>query len=399
MKIRELISEYIGGGWGKEIADSKHVVPAHVIRGTDLDTVRQGLIGAVPFRYHSTSNVRSRALSPGDIVFEVSGGSKDQPVGRSLLLDLEKISRFGSQVIPASFCKRISPNRDKVHPRVLHAHFELAWRDRRIVQWQVQSTGISNFNFESFLDEFEVDLPSLPVQQRIADILSAYDELIENSQRRIRILESMARALYREWFVHFRFPGHENHSRVASPLGEIPQGWEVKTVKDILARRTAGSVYRGADVKAEGLVPVIDQSTDEIAGFHDNLPDHDASPSQPIAIFGDHTCKMQLLIEPFSIGPNVVPFVASQPVPTAYVFYAVNSLVHTQEYKRHWTPLTAKEVVVSDSTTAQRFALLIQPLLLTQQVHRRLIQNLRRTRDLLLPRLLSGQIPVEAEAA
>ena len=71
-------------------------------------------------------------------------------------------------------------------------------------------------------------LPLAPVQRRIAGILSAYDELIENSQRRIRILEAMARALYREWFVHFRFPGHENHPRVASPLGEIPEGWEVK---------------------------------------------------------------------------------------------------------------------------------------------------------------------------
>jgi hypothetical protein len=76
-------------------------------------------------------------------------------------------------------------------------------------------------------NEFNFD--PRPRQQRIAGILSAYDELIENSQRRIKILESMARALYREWFVHFRFPGHENHPRVASPLGEIPLGWEVKS--------------------------------------------------------------------------------------------------------------------------------------------------------------------------
>ncbi len=59
------------------------------------------------------------------------------------------------------------------------------------------------------LKQMEIALPPLPVQQRIAGILSAYDELIENSQRRIKILESMARALYREWFVNFRFPGHE----------------------------------------------------------------------------------------------------------------------------------------------------------------------------------------------
>src|SRR3954452_338696 len=81
------------------------------------------------------------------------------------------------------------------------------------------------FSLES-IRKLRVPYPPVALQQRIAGILSAYDELIENSQRRIRILESMARALYREWFVHFRFPGHENHPRVASPLGESPRGWE-----------------------------------------------------------------------------------------------------------------------------------------------------------------------------
>ena len=80
--------------------------------------------------------------------------------------------------------------------------------------------------------EIEVNLPSLSVQQCIAGILSAYDELIENNQRRIRILETMARALYREWFVEFRFPGHDKIPRVPSPLGDIPQSWEVKRLPE-----------------------------------------------------------------------------------------------------------------------------------------------------------------------
>jgi len=82
------------------------------------------------------------------------------------------------------------------------------------------------------IEGVEIPLPPFPVQQRIAGILSAYDELIENSQRRIKILEAMARGLYREWFVHFRFPGYENHPRVASALGKIPQGWEIKVIQD-----------------------------------------------------------------------------------------------------------------------------------------------------------------------
>jgi type I restriction enzyme S subunit len=246
------------------------------------------------------------------------------------------------------------------------------------------------------LKGMEIQLPPLSVQRRVAGILSAYDVLTENSQRRIRILEAMARALYREWFVHFRFPGNEKLPRVAFPLGDIPQGWQVKVVKDILARRAAGTVYREADVKPEGATPVIDQSTNELLGFHDNQADHLASAAKPIAIFGDHTCKMQLLVEPFSVGPNVVPFTADDELPTAYVFHAVRSLVQTQEYKRHWIPLNAEEVVVADRVTKQRFALFIQPILVAQEGLRRLIRNLRRTRDLLLPRLLSGQISLEA---
>ena len=91
----------------------------------------------------------------------------------------------------------------------------------------------------------EIPLPPLPIQRRIAGILSAYDELIENSQRRIKILEAMARALYREWFVHFRFPGHESVPRVPSPLGEIPQGWEVKKLGDLCT--LAKDAYRDAN--------------------------------------------------------------------------------------------------------------------------------------------------------
>lgn len=84
----------------------------------------------------------------------------------------------------------------------------------------------------SLIEQQEIPLPSLPTQRRIAGILSAYDELIENNQRRIKILEEMARSLYREWFVHFRYPGHEKDRRVNSVMGEIPEGWEVKKLRD-----------------------------------------------------------------------------------------------------------------------------------------------------------------------
>ena len=79
--------------------------------------------------------------------------------------------------------------------------------------------------------------PPLLLQHKIASILSAYDDLIENNTRRIKILEEMAQIIYNEWFVKFRFPGHENVKMVESELGMIPEGWEVKKLRFMKVHR------------------------------------------------------------------------------------------------------------------------------------------------------------------
>jgi type I restriction enzyme S subunit len=97
-----------------------------------------------------------------------------------------------------------------------------------------------------------VCIPPLKMQTRIAATLSAYDDLIENNVRRIKILEEMARALYREWFVEFRFPGHQTHQVVDSALGLIPRGWEIVSIDDVCARVTDGSHHSPKSVE-EGM--------------------------------------------------------------------------------------------------------------------------------------------------
>ena len=87
----------------------------------------------------------------------------------------------------------------------------------------------------------EVPAPTLSTQRKIASILTAYDDLIENNLRRIKILEEMAQNLYREWIVKLRFPGHENIRFVDSELGRIPEGWEVVNLEDICTRITDGA--------------------------------------------------------------------------------------------------------------------------------------------------------------
>jgi restriction endonuclease S subunit len=133
-------------------------------------------------------------------------------------------------------------------------------------------------------------LPPLPIQRRIAGILSAYDDLIENSQRRIKILEEMARRLYREWFVHFRFPGHEGCRLLDSPLGEIPEGWEVQPYS-ALASYVNGSPFKPAQLGKEGkpIIKIKELKAGIVADTPRNLAGKfQASTTSPMVTFSFH---------------------------------------------------------------------------------------------------------------
>lgn len=237
------------------------------------------------------------------------------------------------------------------------------------------------------LKNIEIELPPLPIQRRIAGILSAYDELIENSQRRIKILESMARALYREWFVHFRFPGHEHHPRVASPLGEIPKGWEVKKLGEIL-ELNYGKALKKED-RHDGPFPVYGSSG--MVGTHDT-----SLVKGPGIIVGrkGNVGSVFWCDDDFFVIDTAY-FVTSV-VPLRFLFYvlptlnfinsdaAVPGLSRSQAY--------SLDLLVPPVDLLKKFCELVDAFERQAAALQRQIHTLRRTRDLLLPRLLSGQI-------
>ena len=146
----------------------------------------------------------------------------------------------------------IRPNHEKVNTRFLFYYFfGEDWR-RTILKNLLSGSTVDRIPLTTF-PKFEISLPSLPIQRKIAGILSAYDDLIENNTQRIKILEEMARSLYREWFVHFRFPGHEQVKMVDSELGLIPEGWNLTTLGSActvgdgahakIKRQTTGVMY------------------------------------------------------------------------------------------------------------------------------------------------------------
>ena len=244
------------------------------------------------------------------------------------------------------------------------------------------------------LKGMEIESPPLPVQRRIAGVLSAYDELIENNQRRIQILETMARALYREWFVEFRFPGHENVTRVASSLGDIPEGWKVKKLGDIIELKYGKALKKTN--RCDGEYPVFGSSG--IVGYHDK-----SLVKGPGIIVGrkGNVGSVFWSDEDFFVIDTAY-FVTSS-VPLRFLFYdlqtknfinndaAVPGLNRYQAY--------ALEILTPPPDLIERFCKLADNFEHQASTLRRQTQNLRRTRDLLLPRLLSGQVALAETAA
>ncbi|MGB5096758.1 MAG: restriction endonuclease subunit S [Porticoccaceae bacterium] len=342
-------------------------------------------------------------LRSGDIVYGRRGD-----IGRQALIRPEQAGWMCG-----TGCLRLSFSDKVLDPLFLHYYL----RQDDVVSWITnQAVGATMPNLNTgILRSVPVRFPPLPIQQRIAGILSAYDELIENSQRRIRILESMARALYREWFVHFRFPGFENHPRVASPLGEIPQGWEVKKLSAVaevnraqVNARSAPEVLHYIDISSVSPGQIDSITTYAFAdapGRARRIVQHgDVLWSCVRPNRRSHAQVMRP--EPDTIASTGFAVLTATKVPFTFLYFATT----TDDFVAFLTNnATGAAYPAVSGSTFEKADLLIPPVPLlnkfgamtipmAEQIHalHRKIQNLRRTRDLLLPRLLSGQVALDA---
>ena len=259
----------------------------------------------------------------------------------------------------------------------------------------------------------QVRVPSfpLPAQRRIAGVLSAYDELIENNQRRIQILETMARALYREWFVEFRFPGHENVTRVSSSLGNIPQGWEVKKLKDVC------HLTMGQSPKSE-----FYNQIGEGQPFHQGVTDYgDRFPTDRlfctvegrVAEAGDILFSVRAPVGRMNIADKRIVLgrglsaIRHNEGHQAFLWEQLQNRFSKDDMMGNGAIFAAVtkgdmqgiELLCPPSALVGAAAKHFEPINSQIGALTKEIQNLRRTRDLLLPRLLSGQVALAETAA
>lgn len=247
--LQAITTETKDGEWGKGEPFESSVEMA-VIRGTDFERVRIGEFSELPIRYIPERIASRKTLRAYDILIETAGGSKDRPTGRTLFVKPSLIAKSELPLTCASFARFIRIDPFKAEPSYVFWLLQYLYGAGFIKQYHTQHTGVARFQFTTFAERELLRLPPKPIQNKIASILSPYDDLIENNTRRIRILEAMAKMIYREWFVNFRFPGYEKVSMSNSKNGPIPNGWQSLRVGDVLQMHIGGGW--GEEEKRDG---------------------------------------------------------------------------------------------------------------------------------------------------
>lgn len=263
---------------------------------------------------------------------------------------------------------------------------------------------------KSAFSDIELLVPPLPIQRKIASVLFAYDDLIENNTLRIAILEEMAQTIYREWFIHFRFPGHEQVRMVDSELGAIPEGWEMKCLGDIAeeARRSVEpeevdpeTPYFGLEHLPRKSIALSDWGTAEEAKstklafkrgeilFGKIRPYFHKVGVAPI----EGICSTDaIVIAPKS--PDYFALVLVSVSSEQFVEYATLTSQGTKMPRADWKVLVKYPVAVPPTSVLWHFNQLVQDFVAQIQNMIFRNKNLRRTRDLLLPCLVSGELDV-----
>jgi len=336
-----------------------------------------------------TSNeIDKYCLKEGDLLFARRSLILEGSGKCSIVRKTEELTTFESSII------RARPNKDKVSSGYLFYLFK-STIGRDIVQSIATRTAVSGIR-GSELAKLVVPIPPKSIQFKITSILSAYDYLIENNLRRIKILEEMAQNLYREWFVNFRFPGHENTRFVDSPLGKIPEGWEVVKLGDLIKIRKGKNITKNTVV--EGLTPVIAGGKSPAYYHNESNTKH---PVVTISASGANAGFVWLHYENvWASDCSVIDIDTTQHV---YYYYLQlkDRKVEVDNLQRgaaqpHVYPkdLMGLETIEMPSVLLDRFSLEVSPLFQMIGNLYRKNQNLRQTGELLLPKLISGEVDV-----
>jgi len=343
-------------------------------------------------------NQKSKLLPPRTVCYVCIGST----VGK---ICLTKVPSFTNQQL-----NNIIVDKEKFVPE--YVYYRLRYETPRI-QSIAGGTGSGKaiYNKTAF-EEHQLEVhDDYNLQKKIASVLSAYDDLIENNTRRIQILEEMAQRIYQEWFVNFRFPGHEKVRFVSSELGKIPEGWEVVKLEDII-ENVKEKTEPGEHLKNREYVPIDCIPRKSFLLLESQDYTHAKSSlilfNRKDILFGNMRSYFhKVIIAPFDGVTRTTCFVL-RPRNKNYLSYAYLTLFNektvsysAQHSKGSTIPyavweggLAEMKIIMPSRKIIDAFEKIISPILEISINTFFKLRNLRTARDLLLPKLILGEVDV-----
>ena len=417
LKIEDLVrsgeAELKTGPFGTQLHASDYVEA-----GTAVINVRNigfGDIKPDKLEYIADDTVMrlsSHLLRCQDIVFGRKGA-----VERHVFIRDKQSSWF-----QGSDCLRLRLNSSSVEPQFVSYHCLTEIHKAWIMSQCSHGATMASLN-QDIIGRIELRLPPLSTQRKIAAVLSTYDDLIENNTRRIQILEEMAQALYREWFVHFRFPGHETSGMVESEMGLIPEGWKpvpIITAADVLRGRS----YKGTELVDQGGVPFLNLKCiardggfryDGVKRYAGSFKDtQTAKAGDIIMAVTDMTQERRLVARAARVpklseiqavfSMDLVKVAPKADISGEYLLGTLRYTNFADEVKQHANGANVLHLnperieaflfPLAPLPFRDLFAFHARPMFAECDVLEQKNQCLRQTRDLLLPKLISGEVDV-----
>ncbi|MGI6703993.1 MAG: restriction endonuclease subunit S [Clostridia bacterium] len=171
--IEEILDFTISGEWGKENKDIKHTQKIFCIRGADFPDLENGNRADVPIRFIKEGSFKKRKLEDGDIILEISGGTKGRPTGRTIYIHEDMIMNYSNRLSFSNFCRLMRTNY-ALDSKILYYYLQFLYNSGVMETYQVQSTGISNFQFSYFIANEYIIIPNKKVQKAFSGIVESF---------------------------------------------------------------------------------------------------------------------------------------------------------------------------------------------------------------------------------
>jgi len=400
ISVEVFIENDVSGDWGKEFPDEKHKTKVFCVRGADINDLNIGKIENLPVRYVKEAS-KDKFLEKGNIIIEISGGSPTQSTGRVAFL--ENIDR---EVVCSNFCRALKIKKE-YSPKYVFYLLQNIYNSGVFFNFESKTSGIKNLLYNSAFENIKVPNRDYSSQQKIENVITVIDKKIQLLHQINDNLAELAKTIYDYWFVQFDFPD-ENGKPYKSSGGkmvynevlkrEIPEGWEVKRLGEILKKNETTIKINAKDYLSSGSIPIIDQSSDFICGYTNEISALIKASNIPAIIFGDHTRILKFIDFDFARGADgtQILFSNNEKMPQ-YLFY--HSLLKIDlsnyGYARHFKFLKEQKILLSDRLIAEKFTDNVKTIYEKIKINRNQIQHLQSLRDWLLPMLMNGQVSVE----